>query len=182
MAELLFLDTETLGIEPTVPIWELAAVRVDDTTGQELDRCHFQVQHDPANWLDTLPQQFIDDYEARYNESTALTVDEAIAELNRVSGWHTPILIGGNVVFDAVLIKRTWMEPRGVNPPWHYHVEDISSMARGYLAAKGGMPETKNSRNYSLALGIDPDDYARHTAMGDVEWFIYQWKTMMGLA
>ena len=79
MAELLFLDTETLGIEPTVPIWELAAVRVDDTTGQELDRCHFQVQHDPANWLDTLPQQFIDDYEARYDESTALTVDEAIA-------------------------------------------------------------------------------------------------------
>jgi hypothetical protein len=55
-------------------------------------------------------------------------------------------------------------------------------MARGYLAAKGGMPETKNSRNYSLALGIDPDDYARHTAMGDVEWFIDQWKTMMSLS
>lgn len=180
MAELLFLDTETLGIAPTIPIWELAAVRLDDSTGEELDRLHIMVQHDPGNWLDTLPRKFADDYRARYREDVAVSVDEAVDALFRVTGDARPIIIGGNVAFDAALIKRIWLEDRGLEIPWHYHAEDISSMARGYLSATGNLPEVKKSDTYSAALGIDPNEYPRHTAMGDVEWFIAQWRVMEG--
>lgn len=32
-----FLDTETLGLSPYAPIWELAAVRRDSQTGKETE-------------------------------------------------------------------------------------------------------------------------------------------------
>lgn len=34
---------------------------------------------------------------------------------------------------------------------------------------------TMDSPLWSMRLGIDPSNYARHTAMGDVEWVVAQW-------
>jgi DNA polymerase III epsilon subunit-like protein len=37
-----------------------------------------------------------------------------------------------------------------------------------------------NSNQLSRRLGVDPDNFARHTAMGDVQWCLAQWRAMNG--
>lgn len=67
-----------------------------------------------------------------------------------------------------------------VEPQWHYHPKDISSLVEGFLAAQGRLPDPPyKSDALSKALGIDPAEYARHTAMGDVLWTLAQWRHLM---
>jgi hypothetical protein len=74
---------------------------------------------------------------------------------------------------------------------WHYHLVCVENLAIGYLRGKGvtemmtnrelverynHQPEWTdlappwNSTEISHMLGINPNDFARHTAMGDVDW------------
>lgn len=189
MADIVFLDTETLGLDPDAPIWEFAAMR-RITSGPEIDAItvegmraeirrdvHLFILHDPADWVDSLPKQFQDDYFGRYDETAAFCERFAAREIDLITrGGH---IVGCNPGFDierlAKLLRRNHIEPS-----WHYHPDDISSVAKGYLAAKGQLPEApQKSDELSAALGIDPADYPRHTAMGDVLWTMAQWDTVM---
>lgn len=63
--------------------------------------------------------------------------------------------------------------------PWHYRLRDIGSMAAGYLAGnydpyrvnRGLAPQIPaldaSTDEYAVALGLDPDQFERHTALGD---------------
>lgn len=101
---------------------------------------------------------------------------QKVEELTR--GAH---LVGAVVSFDAeVLAER--MRWHGICPSWHYHLIDIEAMAVGYLhrerARDGSGREMDgsltalpwNSNDLSRAVGVDPDGFDRHTALGDAKW------------
>ena len=97
-----FLDCETLGLDRHAPIWEFAAIRIEDD-GAESAREHFQILHDPnahgINWLATLPEWFQRDYAARFKASTALTPAEAAHRVSKIVAGQA-VIAGSNPGFD----------------------------------------------------------------------------------
>lgn len=185
MTDIIFADTETLGLDPYAPIWEFAAIRRDGDTGVETEH-HFFISHDPNNrHLKSLPEQFRADYDERYNPYTALTPYEASHEIAKVfyrkHGQPLPSLVGAVPSFDAERLARQFLEPLGIERPWHYHLLDIENIVTGFLAAKRKLdPPPWKSDKLSAAIGVDPADYPRHTAMGDVRWTMAQWDAVFG--
>lgn len=177
LPDLVFADTETLGLDPYAPIWELAAVRRSVDTGEDTSM-EFFVTHDTDPWVGDLPDEFRRDYDTRYDASAAITPYEAAQRVMEFF-TDTPTLVGVVPSFDAERIARQWLEPLGLARPWHYHLECVSTAARGHLKAAGKLPRKKlSSDGLSAALGVSPKEYPRHTAMGDVRWGMAQWDVM----
>lgn len=166
-----FLDTETLGLHPDAPIWEFAAQRRShDGT---VDERHLMIQHDPAGWLDTLDEQFRRDYQARYRRARAVDEATAAEEIHFIT--NGAVLVICNPVFDEPRLAKL-LRRNGIEPSWHYHCLDSSSIAIGYLAARGMLPAPPwKSDALSAAVGVDPAGFDRHTGGGDVAWLAAQW-------
>jgi hypothetical protein len=211
MSDIVFLDTETLGLDPDAPVWEFAAVRrfADPESaghfgslkygphGAEADVC-FTIQHDPKGWVDGFPAEFAADYHARYDETTAWCERAAAHEIDAFTrGAH---IIGAVPSFDTERLAKL-LRRNGMEPSWHYHLIDVENIVVGWLhgVAARAIDEAREwgeepdpallerrldppwkSEQLSRAIGIDPDDYARHTAMGDVLWTKAQWDTVIG--
>lgn len=170
MRPIVYLDTETLGLDEVAPIWEFAAVRREEN---RFTSEHFFIRHDPSNWLHDLPQSFRDDYSARYSVRNSIPRLEAAKRIFAIT--QGAMVVGAVPSFDTIRLTRL-LRWANLEPEWHYHLVDVENLAVGYLAAKGAlMPPPWNSNDLSLALGVDPDAYERHTAMGDVEWTMAQW-------
>lgn len=187
MTDLVFLDAESLGLDPFAPIWEVAALRRSQNGGTI--GLHLHVQHDPEPWLAELPAQFANDYRNRFNQLRAhspVDVGERLAALMR----DHPHVVGAVPDFDTERIARQLLEPFGIDRPWHYHLIDVENLAVGYLvgaAARGDgyarqyIPDLPwRSEDLSRAIGVDPDQFDRHTAMGDVRWVMAQYDAVMG--
>jgi len=174
--DLVFLDCETLGLDPAAPIWEFAAIRrtyPHSPASWEEYTCHFTICHDPEGWLEELPEQFAEDYRARYYRHTAWCERAAayqIAEFTRGA-----YVVGCNPGFDLERLTRL-LDRHLLEPGWHYHPMDIASVNMGYLAAANRLPPPPwKSDALSAAVGVDSASFARHTAMGDVRWVLAQW-------
>ena len=178
--DIVFLDCETLGLDRMAPIWEFAAIRVS-ADGEELCRQAFQIRHESAFWPETMPESFRWDYEARYDEESALWPWDAAKRVQAITDDRAEVA-GSNAGFDMERLELLVRRHGFGEPNWHYHPLDVSSMARGYLR-RGGVVLAPPYRSdaVSLALGVDPADFARHTAMGDVEWCLAQWRLIEGL-
>jgi len=190
--DIVFLDCETLGLDRTAPIWEFAAIRLaaQPVSGDDIvQRVEFFVRHDADDWLSTLPESFADDYRGRYNPSAALTRREAAGIILGIT--NRTIIAGSNPSFDMERLERL-LRANGVEPGWHYHPLDIPSMVVGQVARSavgaaeflgGDLTVTLpwNSNQLSRRLSVDPDGFARHTAMGDVQWCLAQWRQMNGV-
>lgn len=175
--DIVFLDTETLGLDRLAPVWEFAAVRVT-FDGHELSRDEFQIRHEPGRFLETIDAWFRQDYEARYVEDSALYPWDAVPRIDKITAGR-PTIAGSNPGFDMERLDLL-VRHYDVVPQWHYHPKDIANLVEGFLAAQWALPEPPfKSDALSKALGIDPADFARHTAMGDVEWTLAQWRHVM---
>lgn len=183
-----FLDTETTGLSLDDDIWEIAAIR-REPDGQEA-RLHLFVEHDPAKCA-RLPRSFHDDHRKRWveQETRAVTRVMAAAQVHAFTdGAH---IVGAVPNFDTERLGLM-ITAIGSRPLWHYHLIDVENLTVGYLAglrAAGGgengreasLPSLPwSSDDLSLSLDINPDDYARHTAMGDVEWAAAIYDKVMG--
>lgn len=184
--DICFVDIETLGLERTAPVWEFAAIRLG-ADGTE-DRCELQVIHQEGRWLESLPEQFVDSYRARFDVQNALPPAQVARAVDAITAGA--IIAGSNPSFDMGRLEQL-MDRFGITPSWHYHPLDIPSMAAGYmglgrLAAQAisaipselSRPLAWKSDDLSLGINVNPSDYARHTAMGDVEWCLAQWHSM----
>jgi hypothetical protein len=172
MTALVFLDTETTGLDLTDDIWEFAAIRCNpDGTSESL---HLFIQHDTAKCA-KLPASFFGDHMARWPHGFAPVEPSHAAELivdilRREDGQRVHV-VGAVPNFDterlALLLTR-----HGHSPQWHHHLIDVENLAVGWLAGCGEPlpPLPWNSDDLSRAIGINPDDYRRHEAMADVEW------------
>lgn len=176
-APIVFLDTETTGLELDADIWEIAAVR-REPDGQQA-RLHLFVEHDTDKCV-RLPQSFHDDHRKRWAalDHDPVTRVMAAAQVHAFTdGAH---IIGAVPNFDTERLARM-ITAIGSRPMWHYHLIDVENLVVGHLAARGqALAPPWNSEDLCRYIGIDPNDYARHTAMGDVEWAMAIYDKVMG--
>jgi hypothetical protein len=104
---------------------------------------------------------------------------------------HNVTLIAANPTFDAGFLTA-FLNHHGQAATWHYRLRDIASMAWGYLASTrdagltiaGHVPPLPDmdagTDDFARALGIDPDDYDRHTAIGDCHLVAAMLRVMEG--
>jgi hypothetical protein len=182
-AMICIVDTECTGVGPDDEIWEFAARRRNDNgTSQDL---HLFIAHNEDK-AQQLPVQFYSDWLTRWpgNPGSVKPKGEAVSKrvaaeaIQRFTLGAT--LVGVCTGFDieklAVMMRRNGFEPK-----WHYFPTCVTNLAVGYLAAKGiHMSPPWRSDDISRAIGVEPNNYPRHTAMGDVLWTEAQWDVVMG--
>lgn len=180
---LLFLDCESLGTDLEAPVWEVAYIRVSPN-GVTLTESML-VEHDPAIaavWLPNLPQSFQDDYLSRYVPDAAMSMEYVVTAVSRAS-QDRALVCGSNPWIDMQWMERMAMLDEWPESPfkWHYHPEDVPTLARGWLNGKGVYPAPPWKSDFiSQACGINPSDFDRHTAMGDCQWSLALWKQING--
>lgn len=183
--DLAFIDCETLGLDPLAPVWEFAGVRLD-RDGREMARETFLIQHNPGDWPDQLPEQFRADYQDRYRPESAWATNHAAKRIKAVTDGA--VIAGSNPSFDMLRLEKL-LRANGVAPGWHYHPLDIPSMALGWIARRAHHYESLHSSSSDVGwksdrlsnlICISPTSYARHTAAGDVNWCLAQWRAMTG--
>jgi DNA polymerase III epsilon subunit-like protein len=190
------IDTETTSLRADRRAWEVGIVaRIPGRPDTEhhwfidagdLDLGNADVMSlKIGRFYERHPQMRLDrecDYADYAAEADALREIEAVTR-----GAH---LVGAVVSFDADVLGQR-MRAHGICPSWHYHLIDVEAMAAGYLAgsfhaiqevgknpeadgptleeARCAMPPWK-SDELSRAIGVEPDDFDRHTALGDARW------------
>jgi hypothetical protein len=173
--KLLFLDTETLGLDPDAPVWEFAAILRTDRGQQEVE---FFIEHDPTGWLD-YRDDLKADYLRRYDARAALSEPDAAATIANLMKGRARI-VGSNPGFDTERLGKL-LRRNGHEPQHHYHSFDVGALLVGYLAAHDLLPAEPWSTDQLAAMsGVNPARYARHTAMGDVVWTQDIWDRVMG--
>ena len=181
-APLVFLDTETCGLGLDDPIWEVAAVR-REPDGTETEY-HAFVRHDVAA-AEGLPESFRADHDARYRPEVA--VSRLTLVCNLLELFDPPEdyrrrahLVGAVPSFDAERLGRL-LRMLDEDIPWHHHLIDVETLAVGAAAARGDRFRPPfESEDVSMYLGVDPAQFERHTAMGDVRWAMAIYDAVMG--
>lgn len=176
MGRIAFIDTETISLDPEVsptPIWEIGLIvdgqemswmlEVDLTYADAyaLDVGNFHTRHPQGNdWVRCgLPAGRGAD--GRY---PTLTDHHDVARV--IAGWtHGCHLVGAVVSFDAERLARL-LRQHHIAPSWHYHLVDVEALLAGHF----GCEPPWVSSELSKRIGVDPDDYERHTALGDARW------------
>lgn len=177
MTRIVFIDTETTSLRPDRRAWEIALI-VRDPGETDVEHTWF-VSADDLDLGNADPAslrigRFYERHPAMIGEDTSWyggTHYEryALEEVERLTrGAH---LVGAVPNFDTEVLA-TRMREHGMCPSWHYHLIDVETLAVGYLAAQGrrDLPLPWRSSDVSRVLGVEPDEAARHTALGDARW------------
>lgn len=208
MSDIVFLDTETLGLDLDAPIWEVAAIRRSINAGAPSciveTELHLFINAEPLPWLDSLPAEFADDYRTRFGQNYGKSLAPTVAAgvIHKFLDGR-PHIVGAVPDFDTTRIRHQLFRPLLLPDPWHYHLIDIENVVVGYVhgVAARAIDEARmrgeepnpalvnrrldlpwKSDELSRAVNVNPDDYARHTAMGDVRWTMAQWDAVTGHA
>lgn len=208
-APVAFVDCETTGLDPDRhEIWEVGLILPDgsehewqlpvdlsraDPIGLAKGRFHERRWQQDRIGVSQLVN-------GRWH-STPPNFANSFVRLTR--GLH---LCGAVVSFDA---DRLWrlLRASGECPMWHYHLIDVEALAAGFIAgsraalahitpstgeaywagtrtlAAAEGPDAQppwNSNDLSRAVGVNPDDFDRHTALGDARWAAAIYKAVMG--
>jgi DNA polymerase III epsilon subunit-like protein len=198
VSRLVFVDTETTGLQPWHnEVWEIAVIdrkviEHTDQPPQVVDTEHvFHIKPDLTK-ADATALRI-----NRFYERTK-PLDEHTAAQSRAGGhpipgqgWDTAttaaltvarLLDGAHIVgavpsFDAAFLGR-FLHKFGQIATWHYHLIDVEALAVGRLLAEtlGPLYDPHltalpwDSDEISRALKVDVDPAARHTALGDARW------------
>lgn len=172
-SKIAFIDTETTGLDAAVHhVWEIAVI----------------VDGNEHTWQQRLREPAIRDadphalaltgFDERYNAAKAVPPPESIDRFSQlVAGRH---LVGACPWFDEQRLAM-WLAP-GSTPTWHYHLIDVEALAVGYLTADDTWSPLLpwDSKDLSRAIGVDPDQFTQHTALGDARWAKAMFEAIMG--
>jgi DNA polymerase III epsilon subunit-like protein len=180
MTDIVFLDTETTGLSPDDEIWEFAAIRRFDS-GIESE-LHMFIAHDESK-AQFLPTSFFRDYRERFPGASYNDYELPQVAATRIQDFTLGAHIVGAVPsFDTERLAKLLRAYR-LEPKWHYHLLDVENLVVGYLAGRGElMAPPWKSDELSRTIGVEPGDFARHTAMGDAQWVRAQYDVVVGAA
>lgn len=206
---LVFLDTETTGLDPDFhELWEVAVIIRNDRGQTEYV---WQLPVDLAQ-ADPIALNIGRFHDRRWPEPLALdnrrqaqAGDWGDSNLSRVrldpedlKRWAADFveltrgahLVGNVVSFDAERLHRK-LRALGQCAMWHYHLIDVECLAVGWLAAGRDPVDAPaptqdkcqppwSSEELSLSVGVNPDDFDRHTALGDARWAMAIYDAVIG--
>ncbi|HEX7277874.1 MAG TPA: hypothetical protein VF244_10910 [Acidimicrobiales bacterium] len=201
-APVCFVDTETTGLDPDRhEIWEVALILPDgaehvwqlpvdlaraDPIALNIGRFHERRAKGWRTW------------NVHQDDESNITDPSWFAQefVRLTRGLH---MVGAVIDFDA---DRLWrlLRANGECPMWHYHKVEIEAMVVGYarglckgiatagditkypgaVAAKKVAAPPWKSDELSRAIGVNPDDFDRHTALGDAQWARAMYQKVMG--
>jgi hypothetical protein len=177
------IDTETTGLDRRArEVWDVGLVRREPdgserewgaVVGEGLDLFGadpeaLQVgrfydrhpEHGGTNDLPVLPEELV-----------------ACEVARRLEGAH---LVGAVPSFEDTglfrLLDRYNLIPEDGSTPWHYHLVDVEALAAGAL----GLQPPWDSGELSRALGVEPAQFERHSALGDARWALALYDAVMG--
>jgi len=163
---LAFLDTETTGLHPVKhQIWEVGVI-IRPPTGEETE----------ISWMLPVDLSRADAYALTIGHFHERYQPDHLTSLEQFSAEFVPLIAGAHIVgvnptFDAerieyLLYQIGYHAPDDSPAPWSYHLVDMLAVIAG---AKGVRPPW-SSHQLSRLVGIDPDSYERHSALGDARW------------
>lgn len=194
---LVFLDTETTGLDPEQhEMWEIALIQ-RDADGRDWES-HYQLRKPELHLVQSADPKALEI--SRYHERMVVPSDGWYAQID---GDGTPrymsrqglvddltrslrgaMLVGSNPAFDAAFL-RIFLDAA----PWHYRTVDIATLAVGHLYGQAYTLTKQNcdasyygradellkdgwkSRDLSQLMGIEPPPPSlAHTALGDAHW------------
>lgn len=91
-------------------------------------------------------------------------------------------IYGSNPGFDMLTLEHMLSE-EGLTADWHYHPNDVPNLIEGWLIGRGcpeRIPTSRRSEDYCRAVDIEPNNYARHSALGDCQLFRDAFDAMYG--
>lgn len=179
MSAVVFVDTETTGLDPDRHgIWEVALIwwgkvwQPDEHDrmgrGKEVPAWCERTWHLPVDLgqADAYALKLTDFHE-RYGRQRQTSLKDFARDFARLTrGKH---LCGAVPSFDEERLRRL-LQANGACPEWHYHLIDVEALVVGYLAARGktlGLPW--DSESLSRAVGVEPFT-DRHEALADARW------------
>lgn len=170
-----YVDCETTSlINPWWPHgrrpWEIAIIREDP--GEQAHTLHVFVDDVDLTYADRFSLnvgRFYQRHPLWTDDPEALKGNRASSEaliVRRVAkllqGCH---LVGAVPSFDdetfAAMLGRY-----GFPRTWNYHLIDVENLIAGHL----GLEPPYDSEELSRKVDIDPNDFDRHTALGDAQW------------
>lgn len=175
---LVWLDCETTKLGPGRIPWEVALirrpaggdVRDDVPFGWMVDVSDLDLGNaDPMSlriggFYDRHPQMAKDP-----GVKSVHRLPLVLRELEKLA--RGAVVMGSNPGFDTELLDPL-MRAYGILPSWHYHPVDLPSMCEGWLRGQGRpLPAKLSSDELARAVGVEPDKYRRHTALGDCQLF-----------
>lgn len=170
--KLCYVDCETTGLDPDLhEVWEVGLIVVESGNGSAHPTAtehlwQLGVKHlERADPYALQISGFLTRHESLPGMATRhLALHSAFAH----QFWHLTrdgIFIGAVPAFDAERIGRL-LRAEHLLPLWHYHLVDVETLVAGVL----GVPPPWKSDELSQRIGVDPTQFARHTALGDCRW------------
>jgi|ERR1035437_3578253 DNA polymerase III epsilon subunit-like protein len=158
MTTLAFLDCETTGLDPDQhEIWEVGLI-LRDENGDHEHTWQLPVDLGRADPIALNIGRF---HERRKSFTTGL--DRFSRDFARLT--HGAHLVGAVISFDEERLRRL-LRRHHACPTWHYHLVDTEALVAGQYSIQPPW----DSNALSRLVGVDPDDFDRHTALGDAAW------------
>lgn len=197
MTPIAVVDSETTGLDPfRHEMWELAIITADhDPDLGIVNEKEFAV-HLPVDLSKADPTGLrVGRFYERYNPQHIADPGVAARAVAKMLDGRT--LIGAVPNFDEKFLER-WLRRFDQCGVWHYHLVCVENLAAGWLMGRAAGVELAgestdgfkddrhvamppwNSNELSRAIGVEPDDFDRHTALGDVEWALAIYKAVNG--
>jgi len=162
--ELAFVDVETTGLdERRHAIWEVAIITYDGTERDPVENVwSAQLLLSATDVIDAQPDALrIGRYYTRSRPEGGCCPRRAAAVIiaKLTEGRQ---LVGINPAFDAKFLTAM-LRTEGITYAWNPFVIDVAAMVGGKL----GLARPWRSSDITAALGLDPANYNKHTALDD---------------